>query len=103
MPRIDVPNVISVDDHVVEPPHLWQTWLPQQYREKGPRVETAKWEPFVHMAGARYENTMDDDGIPGDHWLFEDKVIYVHKRFVAIPLEATPGGDIPNSTARSWR
>ena len=36
---------------------------------------------------------MDDDGLAGD-WIFEDKVIYVHKRFVAIPLVATPGGDL---------
>ncbi|KAA0235760.1 MAG: hypothetical protein JJLCMIEE_02089 [Acidimicrobiales bacterium] len=89
-----VPKIISVDDHVVEPPHVWQAWLPQKHREKGPRIERARWAPFVHLAGARYDNTMDEDGRPGDYWLFEDRVIYVHKRFVAIPLEATPGGDV---------
>ena len=30
----------------------------------------------------------------GDAWYFEDQLIYVQKRFVAIPLEATPGGDL---------
>jgi predicted TIM-barrel fold metal-dependent hydrolase len=91
---VELPKIISVDDHVVEPPHVWQTWLPAKFREKGPRVERARWAPFEHKPGARYTNTMDDDGTTGDYWIFEDKVIYVHKRFVAIPLEATPGGDV---------
>lgn len=31
-------KLISVDDHVVEPPHVWQTWLPERHREHGPKV-----------------------------------------------------------------
>lgn len=31
-------KVISVDDHVVEPPHVWETYLPQKFKERGPRV-----------------------------------------------------------------
>ena len=89
-----IPRIISVDDHVVEPPHLWQTWLPKAHREHGPRVERANWAPFVHEPGARYRNTMDPDGEAGDYWVFEDEIIYVHKKFVAIPLEATPDGDV---------
>ena len=27
-------KVISVDDHVVEPRHVWQTHLPEKYREE---------------------------------------------------------------------
>ena len=91
---MELPKIISVDDHVVEPAHVWQTWLPSKHREKGPRVERAGWAAFVHKPGARYENTMDPDGQLGDYWVFEDKIIYVHKRFVAIPLDATPDGDI---------
>ena len=26
--RTEIPPIISVDDHIVEPPHLWQEWLP---------------------------------------------------------------------------
>jgi predicted TIM-barrel fold metal-dependent hydrolase len=29
---------ISVDDHIIEPPHLWQSRLPAHYRDAGPRV-----------------------------------------------------------------
>jgi predicted TIM-barrel fold metal-dependent hydrolase len=90
----ELPKIVSVDDHVVEPPHVWQTWLPEKWRERGPKVERKKWGPFVHKAGAKYENTEDPDGLWGDAWYLDGKLIYVHKRFVAIPLEATPGGDV---------
>ncbi len=91
---MDLPKIISVDDHVVEPAHVWQTWLPEKYREQGPRVERKQWGAFAHKPGAKYVNTEDPEGLWGDAWYFEDRLIYVHKRFVAIPLEATPGGDL---------
>jgi len=31
-----LPKIISVDDHIVEPPHLWDTWLPARFRDRGP-------------------------------------------------------------------
>lgn len=31
-------KAISVDDHIIEPPDLWQSRLPKRYREVGPRV-----------------------------------------------------------------
>jgi predicted TIM-barrel fold metal-dependent hydrolase len=43
--------LISVDDHLVEPAHLWQTWLPQEYKDRGPRL------------------TRKEDG--ADYWEFE--------------------------------
>src|SRR2546429_2616508 len=92
--RMDVPRIISVDDHVVEPPHVWQAWLPAKYRERGPRVERKRWGGFVHHPGAKYTNIEDPDGDWGDAWYFEDRLIYVHKKFVAIPLSATPDGDV---------
>jgi predicted TIM-barrel fold metal-dependent hydrolase len=88
------PRIISVDDHVVEPAHVWQNWLPAKHREKGPRVERGTWGDFTLRPGAVYDQSQVDGGEPGDFWIFEDRVIYVHKRFVAIPLEATPDGDV---------
>jgi predicted TIM-barrel fold metal-dependent hydrolase len=32
-------KLISVDDHVIEPPHTWVDRLPDRYRDVGPRVE----------------------------------------------------------------
>ncbi len=91
---MELPKIISVDDHVVEPPHVWQTWLPEKFRAKGPRVERGEWGDFRLNPGAIYDQQQVEGGQPGDFWIFEDRVIYVHKRFVAIPLEATPGGDV---------
>src|SRR5438552_13854441 len=90
----ELPKIISVDDHVVEPSHVWQSWLPEKYREKGPRVECRRWGDFKHLAGAKYEMTEDPEGLWGDAWYYEGRLIYVHKRFVAIPQAAvTPGAD----------
>jgi len=89
-----LPKIVSVDDHVVEPPHVWQTWLPEKHRERGPRVERKKWGEITHLPGARYEMSEDPDGIWGDAWYLDGRQIYVQKRFVAIPLDATPDGDL---------
>jgi predicted TIM-barrel fold metal-dependent hydrolase len=85
---VTLPKIISVDDHVVEPSHVWQTWLPERFRSKGPRVERKRWGDFVHKPGAKYEMREDPEGQWGDAWYYEDRLIYVHKRFVAIPNEA---------------
>ena len=92
--RVELPKIISVDDHVVEPAHVWQTWLPEKYREKGPRVERKRWGAFRLKKGAKYEMTEDPEGEWGDAWIYEDKVIYVQKKFVAIPKSATDGDDV---------
>ena len=35
-PMTDIPKIISVDDHVVEPAHLWQERLPATHARAGP-------------------------------------------------------------------
>jgi predicted TIM-barrel fold metal-dependent hydrolase len=53
-----IPAIISVDDHVVEPPDLWQRWLPRALRAGGPRVVEAPYEllgaqaPYVRRAAS---------------------------------------------------
>ena len=86
---VDLPKIISVDDHVVEPPHVWQEWLPEKWRERGPHVERKRWGKFRHKAGARYDMTEDPEGQWGDAWYYDGRLIYVHKNFVAIPQAAT--------------
>src|SRR3954462_11921606 len=96
-PRTEVPMVISVDDHVTEPAHVWQTYLPERFRERGPRIHRGKWGPisFNRGGGGRgdYNQQEDPDGEWGDAWIYEDKVIYVQKKFVAIPKAATKNDD----------
>jgi len=48
-------TVISVDDHVVEPPHLFTTWLPKALRGRGPQmVEDHRGALVSEFEGAVY-------------------------------------------------
>lgn len=33
---MELPRIISVDDHVIEPAHLFDVWLPAKYRDRAP-------------------------------------------------------------------
>jgi len=79
---VELPRIISVDDHVVEPPHLWQTWLPDKHKEHGPRVERHGLGDLKFVGGTGYEYTLSDDGPPCDIWFYEGQM-YPHKRHVA--------------------
>ena len=78
----DLPMIVSVDDHVVEPAHLWQEWLPERFKDRGPRVERRGVGAMRHIGGGTYEQEFTDDGRPADVWVFED-LVYIHKRHVA--------------------
>ncbi|QYG92559.1 amidohydrolase [Iamia sp. SCSIO 61187] len=78
----ELPKIISVDDHVVEPAHVWETWLPEKYRDRGPKIERRKVGGMKHIGGGTYEQEFTDDGRPADCWVFED-LVYIHKRHVA--------------------
>jgi predicted TIM-barrel fold metal-dependent hydrolase len=38
MPLQDHHKLISTDDHIIEPPNVWTSRLPQRHRELGPRI-----------------------------------------------------------------
>ncbi|MBV9950505.1 MAG: amidohydrolase [Acidimicrobiia bacterium] len=78
----ELPKIISVDDHVVEPPHVWETWLPAKYKDRGPKVERRGIGTMRHVGGGTYEQTFDEDGPKADCWIFED-LVYINKRHVA--------------------
>lgn len=83
MDESTIPKIISVDDHVVEPPHVWQRWLPAKYRDRGPRVERRGVRVIRFAGAAAYKEEFDDDSpTKADTWVFEN-VVYTHKRMVA--------------------
>src|SRR5262245_23790380 len=88
----DIPRIISVDDHVVEPPDLWSARLPEKYRERGPRVERDKAK-FSFIGGVfSYERGVDD-GEWCDFWIYDDLVYPFPKLSAAIgfpDLDNTP-------------
>ena len=82
----DLPLIISVDDHVVEPPTLWTDRLPKQYLDRAPRVErdTAK---FSFEGGVfSYEKGVEG-GEPCDWWLYDDLVYPFPKLSAALDFE----------------
>lgn len=78
----ELPKIISVDDHVVEPAHVWEQYLPQRFKDAGPKVERRGIGHMAHIGGGVYEQTFDPDGPPADCWVFGD-LVYIHKRHVA--------------------
>ena len=76
-----VPKIISVDDHVVEPPHLWQTWLPAKHRGRGPKVELLPTGE-VKMVDGRY---IEHPGTSGKlcAWWNYDGNYFSLKRYIA--------------------
>ncbi len=76
-----LPKIISVDDHVVEPPHLWQSRLPQRYRDIGPRVEMMP-AGEVRMVDGGYVERPGTSGPLCAWWRYEDHY-YSVKRYIA--------------------
>ena len=64
----DFPRIISVDDHVIEPPHVWQTYLPERYRAEGPRVVRSGVSRMGSVGGV-YSWDEDPGATPCDFWL----------------------------------
>jgi predicted TIM-barrel fold metal-dependent hydrolase len=71
MTTVDVPWIVSVDDHVIEPPSVWASRLPAKYREVGPRVERLPAGDLA-LAGAKYVERPGTDGPLVDYWVYGD-------------------------------
>jgi predicted TIM-barrel fold metal-dependent hydrolase len=70
MPLQDHMQLISVDDHLVEPPHLWQSRLPARWLEDGPKI---------------VEEEVEGGGAPAHVWYYEGN------RYPQIGLNAVAG------------
>jgi len=71
----ELPWVISVDDHVVEPPTVWSDRLSAKDRDVGPRVvrDTCATQRDPLRQKARF--TKGGDGPETDWWVYEDKAM----------------------------
>src|SRR3954471_11440516 len=80
----ETPRIISVDDHVVEPPDLFERWLPKPFRDdpRAPRVKRVGIASMTHVSGQTYDIVYDDSQPKSDAWFYED-LVQPHKRHVA--------------------
>ena len=80
---MDLPKIISVDDHVVEPAHVWETWLPAKYRDRGPKVVRRGIERIDMINPGNYKEVFNDDSpTKVDCWIYED-LEFTLKRHIA--------------------
>src|SRR5690349_12518278 len=70
----DFPKIISVDDHVIEPAHVWQDRLPAKYKDIGPRVKRAPMGEMTFVGG-KFSYAPGTEGPDCDWWHYEDKAI----------------------------
>jgi predicted TIM-barrel fold metal-dependent hydrolase len=72
----EIPRIISIDDHVIEPPHVWQSRLPAAMRDRGPRVVRDGYR-VDWVEGNQVFRKGGDDGVT-DWWIFGD-VAWCHQ------------------------
>lgn len=83
---MEIPRIISVDDHVVEPPDLWSSRLPERYLDRGPRVVRKKGK-FGLGGGNMTFDPDHPDATWGDFWLYDDLVYPFPKLSAAVGFE----------------
>ncbi len=72
--EVDLPRIISVDDHILEPRDLWVRELPPSLRDRGPRV--VRERARLDFRGGRMLLERDvADGQWCDVWTFDDLVM----------------------------
>jgi len=75
-----IPKIISVDDHIVEPPTLWTERLPAKYRDRGPRVERKFGQVAIRDGKTIFDESVTEGPHVGwsDVWLYEDLAWPLH-------------------------
>jgi predicted TIM-barrel fold metal-dependent hydrolase len=66
------PRIVSVDDHVIEPPSVWTDRLPAKLRGQGPHVERLAGGE-IRLDGARYVERPGTSGPPVDYWVYDGR------------------------------
>jgi predicted TIM-barrel fold metal-dependent hydrolase len=83
-----LPRIISVDDHVVEPPHVWQTYLPERFRKQGPRVERVKGVTGYNRRHFTFDES--PDGVWGDRWVYDGITMPITEPYVSVCFDREP-------------
>ncbi len=82
----DFPKIISVDDHVIEPPNVWQDRLPAKCKDIGPRSVRAPMGEMTFVGG-KFSYAPGTDGPQCDWWHYEDKQIPTTRLSAAVGFD----------------
>ncbi|HVX22349.1 MAG TPA: amidohydrolase family protein [Acidimicrobiales bacterium] len=86
--------IVSVDDHVLEPPDLWTSRASSRHRDLVPRVERARAVPTND--GKQTLVRSDDEGEPCDWWVYESLQIPL------VTAAAAVGFEVPDITPTTF-
>jgi predicted TIM-barrel fold metal-dependent hydrolase len=90
----EIPRIVSVDDHVVEPPGLWVDQAPSGLVDRVPRVVRTKAYNAGWVEGDGWQ-VVEDASHPAatwaDKWVYEDSEVFITKGFAAA---GTDHGDL---------
>jgi predicted TIM-barrel fold metal-dependent hydrolase len=64
-----VPRIVSPDDHVQCPPHVWQDRVPAKLKAKAPRIERLRGTAII--GAGNFGFTDDPNGYVADVWHFD--------------------------------
>ncbi|MEC7292269.1 MAG: amidohydrolase family protein [Actinomycetota bacterium] len=78
-----IPKIISADDHVIEPAHVWQDRMPSKHKELAPKIIIAPLGDITLNDGVWLETPGTGDKMAA-WWHFENKR-YQIKQMVACP------------------
>jgi len=65
----ELPKIVSVDDHVIEPPNVWLDRLPAKYQDDAPR--SFRQKGTMNFVGGVFSFEPDEDGMEGDWWAYD--------------------------------
>ncbi len=66
----ELPKIISVDDHIVEPADVWTSRVPAKYKDAAPHI-VRKDMPDVTFVGGKLTVNEGNGGAPADWWIYE--------------------------------
>ncbi|HUF97779.1 MAG TPA: amidohydrolase family protein [Ilumatobacter sp.] len=81
---MELPLIISVDDHVLEPADLWTSRLPERFRDRAPHLERVRGR---YGEGARGGFEPDDSADWADVWRFENYEMSIIPGFAAAGMD----------------
>src|SRR5262245_10449693 len=68
-------RIVSVDDHVIEPPDLWQSRVPARLRDRAPKVVRIAVSPHDPLVPVKMREHVVEKADGTDFWSYDDKLV----------------------------